>query len=476
MRRQRKAKIIATLGPASSSPEMIEALFEAGADVFRLNFSHGTHAEHFRSIQIIRSIETRYQRPIAILLDLQGPKFRIGSLSQEKLFLEERQQYAFDLNPQPGTKERIPFLHPEVYTVLKPGMQLLIDDGRLKLEVVHVTPHCIQATVEIEGELLSRKGVNIPEISLPVSSLTEKDLSDLAFGLEHGVDWIALSFVQRLEDIIEAHTLIQRKTKIMTKIEKPQALEFLDELISISDGIMVARGDLGVELSPEEIPCLQKKIINACRKVGKPVVVATQMLNSMVNNPTPTRAEASDVATAIYEGADAVMLSTETALGSYPLETTTMMNKIIQCVEKDPSYERDQTKTLPAPLIADAIMSAAHQITRIIPIAAIAAFTESGLTALMAARERSDSPILGLTPSIQTARYLSLVWGIHAVPVDPLTNLEQIVRDGILAALTHEFASYGDFIIITAGLPFGLSGTTNMIRIAKVDAPETKDL
>lgn len=474
MRRQRNAKIIATLGPASSSPEMIEALFEAGVDVFRLNLSHGTHEEHLRSIQIIRSIETRHQRPIGILLDLQGPKFRVGALDEEKIYLEEGKTYAFDLNPQAGTQDRIPFPHPEVYAALKPGMQLLLDDGRLVLEVVHVTAHCIEAIVEIGGVLLSHKGVNIPEISLPVSSLTEKDLKDLSFGLENGVDWIALSFVQRLEDIIEARTLIQKQAKIITKIEKPQALELLEEIITISDGIMIARGDLGVELSLEEIPCIQKRIINACRKVGKPVVVATQMLDSMVHNPAPTRAEASDVATAVYEGADAVMLSTESALGAYPIESTLMMNKIIQRVEGDPLYHQNKTKTFPAPVIADAIMSAVRQITNVIPISAIVAFTDSGLTALMAARERPKSSILTLTTSLTTARHLSLVWGIYAVIAEPLTNTEQMVRDGTMAAISHNFACYGDTIIITAGVPFGVPGTTNMIRVSRVEPPDAK--
>lgn len=474
MRRQRRAKIVATLGPASSAPATIAALFEAGTDVFRLNFSHGTYDEHQQAVTHIRALETHYNRPIGILLDLQGPKLRVGTTKEATVHLEKGQTFFLDLQPTPGDNKRIQFPHPEVYAVLNVGMALLLDDGRLRLHIDHITADTITTTVIIGGPLSSRKGVNVPQVALPISALTDKDRKDLAFGLTLGVDWIALSFVQRPEDIAEAQSLIGKKAKIAAKIEKPQAIDHLEEIIALADGIMIARGDLGVEMLPEDVPCLQKRIGTACRRMGKPVIVATQMLDSMVNSPAPTRAEASDVATAIYDGVDAVMLSAESASGNYPVEAVAMMDRIIQRVEADTLYRHMMENSRPEAFhtVSHAIMSAARHIAHTIPIAAIVAFTDSGSTTLMAARERPESPILGLTPLLATARALSLVWGVHAAVSTKIISFGHMVQEGIQAALIHEFANYGQQIIITAGVPFGISGATNIIRVAKVEEPK----
>lgn len=471
MRRQRRAKIVATLGPASRAPEAIAALYEAGADVFRLNFSHGTYAEHQQAVTHIRALEAHYNRPIGILIDLQGPKLRVGATKEAEVHLEKGQTFFLDLDPQPGDHTRIQFPHPEIYPILKEGMALLLDDGRLKLQIKHTTSEYIETTVIIGGTLSSRKGVNVPQVALPISALTEKDRKDLAFGLELGADWIALSFVQRPQDIMEAQALIGKKAKLIAKIEKPQAIDHLEDIIALADGIMVARGDLGVEMPPEDVPCLQKRIGNACRRMGKPVVVATQMLESMVHSPTPTRAEASDVATAIYDGVDAVMLSAESASGNYPVEAVAMMDRIIQRVEIDSLYRQMMESSRPETFhdVSNAIMSAARHIAHTIPIAAIVAFTDSGYTTLMAARERPEAPILGLTPLLTTARALSLVWGVHARVTTHITSFSQMVNEGVQAARTHGFADDGQEVIITAGIPFGTSGTTNIIRVAKVE-------
>jgi len=472
MRRQRRAKIVATLGPASRAPETIAALYEAGADVFRLNFSHGTYAEHQQAVTHIRALETRYNRPLGILVDLQGPKLRVGVTKEAEIHLEKGQTFSLDLDPQPGDHTRIQFPHPEIYPILKEGMALLLDDGRLRLQIKHITSELIETMVITGGALSSRKGVNVPQVALPISALTQKDRKDLAFGLELGADWIALSFVQRPQDIMEAQALIGKKAKLIAKIEKPQAIDHLEDIIALADGIMVARGDLGVEMPPEDVPCLQKRIGNACRRLGKPVVVATQMLDSMVHNPTPTRAEASDVATAIYDGVDAVMLSAESASGNYPVEAVAMMDRIIQRVEIDSLYGQMMESSRPETFhdVSNAIMSAARHIAHTIPIAAIVAFTDSGYTTLMAARERPEAPILGLTPLLTTARALSLVWGVHAIVIQQITSFSQMVSEGLQAARTHEFADEGQDVIITAGIPFGTSGTTNIIRIAKVES------
>lgn len=470
MRRQRCAKIIATLGPASSSAEMIEQLFLTGVDVFRLNFSHGSHEDHAKRYNIIRDLEKKLDRPIGILMDLQGPKLRIGTF-RNPIVLHEGQTFILDQDPTPGNEKRVFLPHPEIFKAIKKDAFLLLDDGKIRLQVLKNTPDRIETTVIIGGPLSERKGVNVPSVTLPISAMTEKDREDLVFGLKLGVDWVALSFVQHPKDVIEAREIIGEKAGIISKLEKPSAIDHLDEIVYLSDAILVARGDLGVEMLPEEVPSIQKRIVRACRKAGKPVGVATQMLDSMIKLPTPTRAEASDVATAVYDGADAVMLSAESASGDYPLESVAIMNRIITHVEHDPFYRKMQEASLPEPeaTTSDAITAAARQVAHTIRAAAIVTFTSKGRTTFRAARERPEVPILAITPEQLTARMLSLVWGIHAVIGNDVKSFSEAVESACHMAKKEEFAKLGDLIVVTAGVPFRVSGTTNILRIATIE-------
>ncbi|HVO02987.1 MAG TPA: pyruvate kinase [Candidatus Cybelea sp.] len=471
MRRHRKAKIVATLGPASSDRHRIEALFRAGADIFRLNLSHGTHEDHKARYDIIRHIERDYERPVGVLVDLQGPKIRVGTFKDGAVELQVGQDYRFDLDPKPGDAKRAPLPHPEVLSAVHPGSSLLLDDGRLRLKVKEQRQDCVDCEVVVGGRLSDRKGVNIPDCVLPLSPLTKKDHQDLRFGLDLGADWVALSFVQRPEDIAEARKLIAGRARIIAKLEKPQAIEHLEEIIDLSDAVMVARGDLGVELPPEDVPGLQKRIVIASRRAGKPVVVATQMLESMVNSPAPTRAEASDVATAIYDGADAVMLSAESASGKYPIESVTMMNRIIERVEKDPSYRRiiDAQHSDPEATGNDAISAAAAQVAHTLSAAAIVTYTTSGSTTLRVARERPEVPILCLTGDLSTARRLALLWGAHCVHTADIRTFSEMVDKARRIALKQEIAKQGERLVITAGVPFGTPGSTNTLRVAWIE-------
>jgi pyruvate kinase len=468
MRRQRNAKIIATLGPASSEAAAIGKLFDAGADVFRLNFSHGAYAEHRARYEIIRDIERQLDRPIAILQDLQGPKLRLGRFAEGEVRLARGQGFRLDLAESPGDRRRAPLPHPEIFAALKVGTLILIDDGKMRLRVREVGADYAQTVTETAGVLSDRKGVNLPGVVLPISSLTDKDRADLAFGLELGVDWVALSFVQRPDDVAELRRLVGGRVAIMAKIEKPAALAELEAIVALSDGVMVARGDLGVELAPEEVPGRQKDIIRACRLAGKPVVVATQMLESMVQAPAPTRAEASDVATAIYDGADAVMLSAESAAGDYPVESVAMMNRIIEHTEQDRSYRPIIEALHPEPeaTAPDAITAAAAQVAHTISAAAIVTYTTSGSTALRAARERPYAPILTLTSQVETARRLALLWGAHCVTTADVASFPEMVNKACRLAGEQRFAQKGDKLVITAGIPFGTPGSTNVLRIA----------
>jgi pyruvate kinase len=471
MRRNRAAKIIATLGPASSSRDQIEALFRAGADVFRLNFSHGTQEDHRVRHELIRSLEQRYGRPIAIMADLQGPKIRIGRLEGGAVELEEGKHFRLDMEKAPGDARRAPLPHPEIFAAIGPKTELLLDDGKLALRVESSGADFADTVVVTGGHLSERKGVNVPNAVLPLSPLTEKDRSDLAFALDLGVEWVALSFVQRPEDVAEARRLIAGRVPVIAKIEKPEALEAIDAIIDAADGIMVARGDLGVELPPEDVPALQKRIITACRLKGKPVVVATQMLESMVHSPAPTRAEASDVATAVYDGADAVMLSAESASGDYPVESVTMMNRIITRTERDPLY-RKLIEALHPELertAADAISAAAAQVAHTVSAAAIITYTTSGSTALRVARQRPEVPILCLTSQIATARRLALGWGVHCVETEDISSFSEMVGKACGIAHRDEFARPGQRVVVTAGVPFGTPGATNVLRIAWVE-------
>ncbi len=470
MRRQRKAKIVATLGPASSTRAHILALFEAGADVFRFNFSHGSHQDHQARCDIVRDIERSSGRPIAILADLQGPKLRVGQFQDGKVTLAAGAEFTLDRDPTPGTAQRVCLPHPELFEVIAAGQSLLLDDGKLRLAVLGSDGQQIRTRVVNGGVLSDRKGVNVPDVVLPIPALTVKDHRDLAFALEMGADWIALSFVQRPEDMLEARALIGTRAALLAKLEKPAALDRLEEIVAVSDAIMVARGDLGVELPPERVPGVQKRILRMCRKHGKPIVIATQMLESMISAPVPTRAEASDVASAIYDGADAVMLSAESASGAYPVEAVVMMDRIISEVERDPLYRKmlDAQNEAPLPTSGDAICSALRDVSAIVGAVATVTYTTSGHTSLRAARERPLAPIVCITPHLPIARRLALAWGVHATISADVHDEELMVAAACFTVVKEGFAQVGDQIAITAGVPFGLPGTTNLLRIAQI--------
>ena len=466
------AKILATLGPASAKPATIRALFEAGADAFRLNFSHGRQEDHARVIGAIRALERRVDRPIGILADLQGPKLRVGAFVGGKVTLAAGARFKLDTSEAPGDATRASLRHPEVYAALAPGLEVLLDDGRIRLRVEKCTRNTAETTVITGGELSDRKGMNLPGAVLPIAALTEKDRSDLQFALDHGADWIALSFVQRPDDVAEARRLIQGRAAIISKIEKPAAIDRLQEIMELSDALMVARGDLGVELPPEDVPGLQKQIVRLARRAGRPVVIATQMLESMITAPAPTRAEASDVATATYDGADALMLSAETAAGANPVAAVAMMDRIIAKAESDTLYRRimDFDHADPEATAADAITAAARQVAQTVRAKAIVTYTTSGSTALRAARERPNVPILALITNAATARRLSLAWGVHGVVTRDARNFGDMVERACRIAFQEGFAQEGDRVVITAGVPFGTPGATNTLRIAWVGA------
>jgi pyruvate kinase len=469
--RPRNTKIVATLGPASGTMEQIESLFRAGADCFRLNFSHGTHDEHRARVEAIRYVEAQYDQPVAIIADLQGPKLRIGRFGEGAIALRAGQAFRLDADPALGDGDRVQLPHPELIQALTPGSDILLDDGRVRLRVTGQGANFLD-TVVVSGQSLSdRKGINVPGVVLPLASLTAKDRADLTAALSFGVDWIALSFVQRPEDVIEARALIGDRAALIVKLEKPQALEHLDALIALADGIMVARGDLGVELPPEDVPVIQRRIVAAVRQAGKPVIVATQMLESMISAPTPTRAEASDVATAVYEGADAVMLSAETAAGAYPVEAVEIMNRIASRVELDPIYRRDMNAECPPPEanMSGAITTAANQVARTMGAVAIATYTTSGSTTLRASRERPSMPILCLTASAVTARRLMLSFGVRGIVTPDISSFSQMVERAARMARSTGVAHVGDRLVVTAGVPFGTPGNTNTLRIAIVE-------
>lgn len=469
---RRATKIVATLGPASTSPENLEALLQYGVNVFRVNFSHGQAAEHKKTIGNIRDLESRYGRPIAILADLQGPKLRIGTFMGGAVTLKKGQSFRFDLNAEPGDPTRVCLPHKEVHQILNTGDKIYLDDGRVRLQVTAKGDGFLDTQV-LDGDTLSdRKGFNLPGLKLPIPALTDKDKADLKTALEAGCDWIGMSFVQTVEDVEEAKSLIDGRARLMAKIEKPAALENFEGILDVCDGIMLARGDLGVEIPAEDVPSVQKRIVTLCRQYAKPIIVATQMLESMVSSPIPTRAEASDVSTAIYDGADAVMLSAETAVGSYPLEAVSMMDKIAHRVEQDRIYRQMIDN---APIQAregdagDALMIAAEQVAQDINADAIVTYTTSGSTALRIARLRPSMPILCLTQNLDTARYLCLAYGVMAAHLPDDIGFEDVVEKARKIALEKELTKPGGKLVISAGVPFGTPGTTNTLRIESMD-------
>lgn len=470
MRRLRRTKIVATLGPASSDGAMIERLFKAGADVFRINMSHTPHDRMRELVAAVRAIETKYSRPIGILVDLQGPKLRIGSFKDDAVTLVPGADFVLDSDPAPGDTHRVQLPHPEILAALAPGHTLLLDDGKIRLQALETDGDHARTQVEVGGRLSARKGVSLPDTTVPFSAMTEKDRSDLEAALAADIDWIGLSFIQRPEDIAEAKKIARGRAGVMSKIEKPQAVQRLDEIMDFTDSLMVARGDLGVELPLEKVPGIQKQLTRAARRAGKPVVVATQMLESMITNPVPTRAEVSDVATAVFEGADAVMLSAESAAGKYPVEAVATMNRIIEEVEADPTYRGiiQAQRAEPEATGSDAIAAAARQIAETLDLSGIVCWTFSGSTALRVARERPKPPIVAISPNLSTGRRLSVVWGIHCVVAQDARDQEDMVSRASRVTFREGFAKAGQRIIIVAGIPLGTPGATNMVRIAFV--------
>ncbi|KQM36244.1 pyruvate kinase [Sphingomonas sp. Leaf10] len=475
--RSRKVRVLATLGPASNTPEMIAKLFEAGADAFRVNMSHGDQQSKVAVIEAIRGLERQYGRPTTILADLQGPKLRVGRFAEGRVMLETGQHFTLDRSSEPGDATRVELPHQEIFAAIARDARLLLDDGKLVLRVLDHDDEKIVTEVVVGGALSNSKGLNVPDVVLPMAALTPKDISDLHFAVEQRVDWIALSFVQRPEDLAEARKLIQGKAALLAKIEKPSAVARLEEIVEQCDGVMVARGDLGVELPPQSVPPLQKRIVETARRLGRPVVVATQMLESMIASPSPTRAEVSDVATAVYDGADAIMLSAESAAGSWPVESVAMMNDISHAVERDPAHgDRVHFTVLrPDPTTADALAEAAKNIAATVDAKAILCFTKSGSTARRIARERPAVPIMVLTPQIDTARRLGLLWGVHAVHTRDVASFEEMVAKAKRMVLRHNIAKAGDRVVVCAGVPFGTPGSTNVLHVVQIVGDELKN-
>jgi pyruvate kinase len=478
MRRLRRTKIVATLGPASSERSAIDRLFRAGADMFRINMSHTSHDRMRELIAAIRSVETEHGRPIGILVDLQGPKLRIGSFRDDAVTLVPGADFVLDSDPSPGDTHRVQLPHPEILAALAPGHTLLLDDGKIRLQARETAGDHATTQVKVGGRLSARKGVSLPDTTVPFSAMTAKDRSDLDAALATGADWVGLSFIQRPEDIAEAKKIARGRAGVMSKIEKPQAVQRLSEIMDFTDSLMVARGDLGVELPLEKVPGIQKQLTRAARRAGKPVVVATQMLESMINNAVPTRAEVSDVATAVFEGADAVMLSAESAAGRYPVEAVGTMNRIIEEVESDPTYRTiiQAQRAEPEATGADAIAVAAREIAETLDLSAIVCWTSSGATALRVARERPKPPIVAISPNMSTGRKLSVVWGIHCVVAQDARDQDDMVDRASRITFREGFAKAGQRIIIAAGIPLGTPGATNMVRIAFVGDEASGDV
>jgi pyruvate kinase len=470
MRRQRRTKVVATLGPASAGRTMIGRLFEAGADVFRINMSHTSHDKMREFVAVIRSIEAESNRPIGILVDLQGPKLRLGGFKNDWAQIDIGQPFVLDAESTPGDSQRVYLPHPEIFAAIKPGDAVLIDDGKLRLVVIEAMPQRIVTRVQVGGKVSNRKGVSLPDTIIPVAALAPKDIADLEAALDTGIDWVALSFIQRPEDIAEAKKITRGRAAVMAKIEKPQAVTRLNEILDLADGLMVARGDLGVEMPLEKVPGVQKEMTRACRRAGKPVIVATQMLESMVASPVPTRAEVSDVATAIFDGADAIMLSAESAAGQYPVEAVSTMNRIAEEVENEAIYlpSIHVLHTEPEATGADAIAAAARQVAETLDLAAVVCWTSSGATGMRVSRERPKPPIVAISPMVAAGRKLSLVWGIHCVVAEDARDQDDMVQRACQIAFKEGFAKAGQRVIIVAGVPLGTPGATNMMRVAFV--------
>jgi pyruvate kinase len=469
--RRRRVKIIATLGPASADRGTLAALFAAGADVFRINMSHASHDAMRERVAMIRALEEETGRPIGVLVDLQGPKLRLGMFADNGADLHKGDAFLLDSDPTPGGQARVCLPHPEILSSLAPGHRVLVDDGKVMLRVAEAKPDRASTIVEVAGRVSNKKGVSLPDTTIPTSAMTDKDRADLAAALDENIDWIALSFVQRPEDVAEVKAMAKGRALVMAKIEKPQAVQRADDIMAVADGCMVARGDLGVEMPLERVPGIQKALTRLGRRLGKPVVVATQMLESMITSPVPTRAEVSDVATAVFEGADAVMLSAESASGQYPCEAVATMNRIAEAVESETLYPTiiEAQRATPEATGADAIAEAARYVAETLELKVICAWTSSGATGLRIARERPRSAILALTPIEEVARRLAVVWGVHPIVTDDARDERDMAERACRHAYIEGFAGQGERIIIVAGVPFGTPGATNNLRVATVE-------
>jgi pyruvate kinase len=470
--RNRQTKIVATLGPASNSQDMIRKLYHAGVDMFRLNFSHGDHKDHAERVQFIRAVEKETGRPIAILADMQGPKLRVGRFKDGKIDLTIGQKIRLDLDTELGDATRVNLPHPEVINTMPVGSFILLDDGKVRMEIVDRGDGFLVGEIKAGRVLSNNKGFNVPGVVLPLDALTPKDKIDLEAALGMGVDWIAQSFVQKPEDVMEARKLIAGRAALMIKLEKPSALTYLDQMIAQADAVMLARGDLGVEIPPEEVPLAQKRVVRAVRDAGKPIVVATQMMESMIENPSPTRAEVNDVSTAIFDGTDAVMLSAETAAGQYPIEAVEMMDRICRSVEKDNLYRSLINADHPDARkndAGDAITIAADQVAHDLQAACIVTYTTSGTTCLRAVRQRPAMKVACLTQKLSTARRLAVSYGVHAIVVDEVTSFADAVKLAQQKIGAEGLAKKGERFVMTAGVPFGTPGSTNILRVAWVE-------
>ena len=473
MSKFRRTKIVATLGPASSSPERIRELMHAGVDVFRVNFSHGTADVHRTNVQRVREAADELGRTVGVLQDLQGPKIRVGKFADKRVTLTAGEPFALTCDDDsPGDASRVGVTYKGLCRDVKPGDALLLDDGRLALKVTGIERTTVLTEVTLGGELSDSKGINLPDADLSIPALTDKDVEDLKLGAEMGVDWVAMSFVRSRDDLLLARHYLAREgsgAKLMAKVEKPGAVERFAEILREVDGIMVARGDLGVEMPPERVPQIQKRLIRACLEAGKPVVTATQMLESMIHSPSPTRAEASDVANAIYDGTDAVMLSAETAVGDYPVEAVRMMDRIARTVEADERYITDMREHVPVPddTTADAVSMGVANMAHTLRAQLIVSFTSSGSTAIRVSRNRPSAPILAITPSPVALRQLAIAWGVLPYLSDDIADTDEMVQVATDAIRDRGLLEPGGRFVITAGVPFGMRGTTNMIRVER---------
>ncbi|PHR59307.1 MAG: pyruvate kinase [Robiginitomaculum sp.] len=469
--RTRLAKIVATVGPASAAPSNLKLLHEVGVDAFRLNFSHGSHADHARSVTAIRDIEKTSGSPIAIIADMQGPKLRVGPFEKGQIELRYGESIDIEISTALGRDGLIRLPHPELLAALAPGNALKFDDGKLMVTITEVNKTGMKARVDVPGILKDKKGVNVIGAVLPLSAMTDKDKIDMVFALEQKVDYIALSFVQTAQDVVDAQKIIKGQARLIVKIEKPSAVDDLEEILELADAAMVARGDLGVELALEQVPVVQRKIIAMARALGKPVIVATHMLESMIDAPTPTRAEASDVATAIYQGADAVMLSAETAVGRHPATAVAIMDRIIGAAEMDPTYPDFYTRAnlRPQATVNDAISQSVRGVAHVLDCKAVIGFTTSGSTVARIARERPPCQIIGMTPDKRTASAMALIWGVQSVVMDDPKDFHDMLAMTQTVAKEKGNVKVGETIVITAGIPFGRAGTTDTLKIATID-------